>query len=183
MPRFGMLNLIVRLRRMVDDKYSQVWQDDELEEILDQHRIDFYADSLTAVARNVAGATVYTLYKSPYGNLEEYTDDDESVFRLFNSVGTSIAPTSNYTPNYAGGIFTFLTDQRGASLYLDARSYDLNGAAAVCWREAMGSKAKLYDFDSAGSKFSRAQWFEHCQEMAEMYSRLKRRVGSRVLRA
>lgn len=180
--RSGMDALIVRLRRMIDDKDSKVWDDDELIDILDSHRVDFYMEALTPVAQTVNGVTTYTVYSAPYQFLEEYSASDSTVFRLYNSLGESV-DAADYTPNYSGGVFTFIADQQGKTLYLDGRSYDLNGAAADCWREAMGSKAKLYSFATGNASYNRSDWFKHCGEMVDMYKRRRRQRQAEVVRA
>ena len=64
------------------------------------------------------------------------------------------------------GVFRFNADQSGSARYLDGRSFDLNGASAEGWRDLAGLYSSHYDFQQEGRRFSRSQWFDHCQSMA-----------------
>lgn len=152
---------------MVDDGGTVVFTDDRAQQILDNHRIDFYQQPLMATPQQVSGVAVYTVYTGPYNNLEG-TASGTVAFRLYDSAGSVI--TSGYTADMQRGVFTFTANQAGSARYIDARSYDLNGAAAEGWRQRAAEQASGYDFRVEGRQFSRAQWFAHCRQMAAMYS-------------
>ena len=92
---------------------------------------------------------------------------------MYDANGSAIG-TSNFTGDYQRGIFTFTADQKGSVRYIDARSYDLNAAAADGWRELMGAKAVCYSFTADGASYDRQQWFEHCKSMALYYDSLSK---------
>lgn len=169
MARSGMDNLISRWRRMVDDAGTAVWSDDQAQELLDDNRVTVYAESLTAIAQDTGTTVTYTVYHSRYGNQEELASGI-TVWRLFDASGSTIG-TASYTVDYQRGIVTFGADQHGSARYLDARSYDLAGAAADAWRQRAGMQADGYDFSADGASYNRSQWFKHCQEMAAVYDR------------
>lgn len=168
MARAGMSNLISRWRRMVDDAGTAVWSDDQAQELLDDNRVTVYSESLASIAQDI-GSTVYLVYYSRYSNHEELASGT-TVWRLFDANGSTIG-TANYSVDYQRGVVTFAADQQGSARYLDARSYDLAGAAADAWRQRAAMQADGYDFSADGASFNRSQWFKHCQQMAEGYDR------------
>jgi hypothetical protein len=166
--RPGMSDLIGRWRRLVDDTGSAIWTDNEAQQVLDAHRVDFWQEALEVTPRQVAANTVYyTIYKSRHQNLEASTSGT-AAWRLYDSQGAAIG-TANYSADYMRGILTFAADQAGSARYLDGRSYDLAGAAADGWRERSARVSSYYDVDGDGTRMTRSQWFKHCQAMAEFY--------------
>lgn len=177
--RAGMLNLLARWRRMVNDTAGSVWNDTEAQELLDTYRIDIYAGELEAAPQNVGSTTVYKVHMSPWENLEE-TASGTANFRLYDANGSAIS--SGYTADWQRGIFTFAADQIGSARYIDAKAYDLNAAAADGWRELMGAKASFYKFTADGATYERQQWFEHCQAMARYYDNLSKPTYTTLVR-
>ena len=178
--RAGMSDLITRWRRMVDDQGTAVWTADEAQGILDTFRTDIYAQELTPAPQHIGGTTQYKVHLSGFENLEAAASGT-AAFRLFDANGSAIP--SGYTADYLRGIFTFAADQRGSVRYVDARSYDIDAAAAAGWREWMASKAQLYRFSADGASYDRAQWFDHCVQMADYYDRRSKPSITRLERA
>jgi hypothetical protein len=174
--RLGMVDLIARWRRMVDDAAGAVWSDVEAQELLDGFRDDDFGRPLLPQPRLEAGVYVTKLYLVGVGNLETSASGAEA-WRLYDSAGAAV---SGANPNYHLGSVTFDVDQAGAGRYVDCRSYDLAGAAAAAWRERMASKAGSYDFDADGARYTRSQWFKHCLAMAEHFES-QRPAGMGVL--
>lgn len=166
--RSGMGQLELQLLSMIDDLDGTVFPYGRVQEIMDNHRIDFYQQPLVVTPQQVAAGTVaYHVYTCAYGNLEG-TASGTAAFRLYDSHGSVI--TSGYTADMQRGVFTFTADQAGSARYVDGRSYDLNGAAADCWRERAAKQSGGYDFRVEGRQYNRSQWFAHCQQMARMYA-------------
>lgn len=165
--RSGMTNLISRWRSMVNDGSADAFDDERAQQILDGHRYDFYQEPLSVHPVQVAAGSVqYRVYTSEYRNLEG-TASGTDAFRLYDSLGSAVTGTVTY--DLLLGRFTFTSDQRGSARYLDARSFDLNGAAADAWRERAGQVSGNYDFRVEGRQFTRSQWFAHCMGMAAHY--------------
>jgi hypothetical protein len=184
--RPGLADLILRLRRMLADTGSPpVWSDDELQELLDQNRLDFFGEPLTAIVRDVSGGSEHTLYQSAYGNLEEFTSGDTSIFRLYDSAGVSPVITTDYTADFQTGRIVFVTDQGGLTYYLDGRSYDLYGAAADGWLEFQGTKAAtgITKFSEDGQSFDFSTRVSQAQSMVDYYNRRRRRRPAQAIRA
>lgn len=175
MARSGMVNLVARLRRLVDDTSGDVWADDELIETLDAHKLEVRREPLEFDMTRTSGTSyIYTDYRSRYGNFEEGT----AYFKVEDSAGAARG-TADYTVNYVTGAVTMTADQKGTALYLTGWSYDLNGAAADCWRERASTKASLYDFSADGNHMSRSQWFKQCREIANDFAMKARPVTVR----
>lgn len=166
--RSGMAELITQFRAMVDDAGTAAFTDDRAQQILDNHRQDVYMHPLTVTAQQVALGTVeYHVYTGAYRDLEG-TASGTAAFRLYDSQGSVL--TSGYTADVQRGVFTFTANQAGSARYLDARSYDLAGAAAEGWRQRAASQAGGYDFRVEGRAYTRSQWFAHCKQMASLYA-------------
>jgi hypothetical protein len=169
--RAGMTNILTRWRRMVNDAAGSVWTDAQALTLLDSFRTDIYEGGLVAAPQNQSGTTVYKVHMSPWENLEE-SSSGTAAFRLYDANGSAIS--SGWSADYQRGLFTFTADQKGSARYIDARSYDLNAAAADGWRELMAAKASLYRFTADGATYDRQQWFEHCKAMALYYDSLSK---------
>ena len=166
--RSGMVTIIDTWRRMVDDANSAIWTDDQAQEILDRQRADFWEEQLAPIPLLIDGSAQYRTYASAWENVEG-TASGTTAWRLYTSNGS--AATSAYTVNAERGLVTFTADQGGTTYYLDGRSYDLAGAAADGWQERMAKVSGWYSFESEGKRFSRSDYFKHCQAMAEYYRR------------
>ena len=169
--RAGMANILTRWRRMVNDSAGSVWTDAEALTLLDSYRADIYQGELMPSPQYVSGTTVYKVHLSPWENLEE-SSSGTAAFRLYDANGSAIS--SGWSADYQRGIFTFTADQKGSVRYVDARSYELNAAAADGWRELMGAKASLYKFTADGATYDRNQWFDHCKDLARYYDSLSK---------
>ena len=178
--RAGMGNIISRLRRMVNDGSASAWNDNELQEILDRHRVDIWEQQLAGIEMTQNGTALFTTYLAGWKDLEE-AGSGTAAWRLFAANGTALG-TADWTADYINGIVTFNVDQAGSARYLDCRSYDLAGAAAQTWREAAGAKASYYTFNVDGQNLSRSDWFKHCMQMADYYDTKTRPVRVSMVR-
>jgi hypothetical protein len=151
--------------------YSQgtanFWDDNQLQVVLDRHRMDVYREGLHPIPDQLSGSLSWKEYRSHYVNLEA-TDGGSAVFIVEDSVGNNQG-TANWSVDYRRGIVTFGSDQRGTAYYLTSRSYDLNGAAGEIWRMKAGHASKQYAFSTDGHSFQRNQILDHCMKMASYY--------------
>jgi len=169
MARTGMSSLIKRLRAMCDDIGQDDFSDDELQNILDANRLLVQREPLLPTPRYAGGLATYFDYHSRHGDFEE--TGETGVFIVEDSTGADVTPDAI---NYISGHVQFSVDTEGVTYYLTGRSYDLFGAAAGVWRMMAGRMVSKFDFSADGVKFSRGQWFNHCQQMAGNYDRLTR---------
>jgi len=172
--------MLLDLRAMTDAgtaDYSigtaDFWADDQLQTVLDRHRIDIYRDPLEPIPDHTGAATLaYKTYRSRWANLES-TSGGSQIFIVEDSIGTDKG-TADYSVDYRRGIVTFGTDQRGTVYYLTGRSFDLNGAAADVWRMKGANAAKKFAFSTDGHNLQRNQILDHCMRVANYYESMSR---------
>lgn len=185
--RSGMAKLVNRLRPMVaagtaDFTLSGIayWTDEQLQTRLDQYSATLDRVHLESLIEYNNGTAIYQEYRAPRGNLEEATSGT-LYWEVEDSNGDN-AGTANYSVDYVKGIIRFTNDQRGTAYYLKARAYDLNRTAAAIWREKMAYSADWYTFSTDNHAFSRDQYFQHCQKMADYYERQSGGSSAKMVR-
>lgn len=148
---------------------ANYWDGDQIQRVLDRHRVDFYEQPLTAIPRTIAGGTVvYTEYAFPVGNLEQ-TQGGTAVFYM-TVTGGSVVGTANYTPDYLNGKFSFGTvDQGGTAFYITGRTYDMNAAAADIWGMKAANVAKAFNFSTDNHRVDRGALMKQYQAMQAYY--------------
>lgn len=134
-----MATLLARLRRMIGDvaatsEEATVWQDTDLQDILDQHAMDIDNERLAPRPAYTGGSVVYQTYLSLYRDYEQ-TSGGTALFSLSGGSGGTVAASADYTIDYDRGRIVFGADQAAARWYLTGRSYDLHGAAAQVLEE------------------------------------------------
>lgn len=172
--RAGMTDLISRLRGMTSTGTSDYtvnlisyWSDDHLQNVLDAHRLDFYAADLERITAMESGAIVYKTYRAPYRNLEGGTVN----FLLTDFQGTP-AGTANYTADYFNGIVSFTSDQAGKVWYMTGHSFDLYAAAAEVWRmKAAHASETSFDFSTDNHSIKGSNIPMQCLKMADYYEK------------
>jgi hypothetical protein len=172
--RTGMTSIIRRFRGMtnagaVDYEIAGVpyWSDAQLQEVLDNNRVDFYEVELQPITKTVASSPVYLRYDAPYGNIETISSGT-AIWNLTLSDGTQ-AGTADYSVDYTKGIVTFTTDQGGTAWFMSGRSYNLEAAAADVWEQKANYYAMSYDIKTDGHDLNRSQLFKQANERAEYY--------------
>ena len=177
--RSGMTNIIRRLRRLVNDGTAGVWEDQDLQDVLDQHKIHVVREYLEPQKNYLSGtAYEYRLFASRWADFEE-NGSGTAYLKLEDGGGsqrTYGTATAQWTMDYIRGLVTMGQDQAGTAMYLTGWSYDLNGAAAELWRERAGQVASFYDVQADGHRLSRSQWMTHCLKMADEMDKRARPV-------
>lgn len=146
---------------------SEAWTDDQLQEFLDERRMDVTEAMLRAIASTVASRLVFkTFARGRWW---------ESDAVLTDVTGTVLTPV---TPDPMNGRWTF-TDPIVTNVYVTGRFYDLYGAAqAVC--EAWAARvAREFDFQTDGQQFDRTGKREGLLKVAREYSRKASPPGQR----
>ena len=177
MARDTLASLIETVRGLADagtadwtNGTATFWDADQLQLVLDRHRIDVSREELDAIAEYGAGGAVsYYEYRSAFHNFEE-TDGGSVAFVLQDSAGDTL---SGYSVDYARGVVTFAADQGGAAVYLTGRKYDLNASAADVWRVKAANSAKMYDFSTDNHNLRRSQFHAHCIKMADYFETMQ----------
>lgn len=176
--RDGMANLIVRLRAMTHTTSSDYtlgavdyWSDEQLQDILDQHRTDVERAALRSEPEYVDSDSVYYDYYVPAGLSDfEEADTGTEAWAVRDGDGTTIS-TDDYAANYVNGHIRFTSDQDGEPYYLRARAYDLNKAAAEVWRQKAAHYAGRFDIKTDNHSLSRSQLIKQALQMAAFYDR------------
>jgi hypothetical protein len=176
MARTGLADILLNLRSMVDAGTADyaigtanMWDDNQLQVVLDDYRVDIYRLPLCAIADLTGGGSVvYKEYKAEKGRWWEKTTGG-SVFFIVETSDGSVVGTASYSVDYQRGIVTFGADQKGTAYYLTGRYFKINASAAEVWRRKAGYAAKAYSFSTDGHSFQRSQFHDHCLKMANYY--------------
>ena len=179
MARSSMANLLLRTRRLIDDIGTSIWTDNQLQDILDVHKLRVQREYLEMeLTLLVANDYEYRIYHSRQGDFEE---GGTAYFNIEGTDGTQRG-TADYSADYIHGIVTMTVDQGGSALYLTGWTYDVYAAAADCWRERATRVSSYYDVSADGHSISRSQWFQHCMDAAGAFDKMSRPVTVRSWR-
>jgi len=152
------------------------WSDDEIQRVLDRHKVEHIHAPLEPVTSYSGGSAVVLQYRTGIGNIEGGT-----LFSVEDTSGT----VSGYTADYARGIVTFSTDQSGKSFYWSGFAYDLYAAAADIWRMKASHVAGLVDFSTDGHSVKRSQQAQAYLNMSQYFQSRSASEGvqtSRIVR-
>ena len=172
--RTGMANIISTFRGMTNAGTADYtggtatyWTDDQLQDVLDKHRSDFYHREMQSVGEySTAGAVVTTRYYLGSFNVESGT----AVFYIQNAEGTTLTETTDYTIDYSLGLVTFVSNTSGLDYFATYRSYDLNRAAAEVWRMKAAHYASFFNFSTHGHSIHKGELRKYALEMADYYT-------------
>lgn len=176
MARTGMTDLIGQIRvfcNLGTNDYtlgtSTFWSDDNVQTVLDRHKVTVIEDELLEVPNTISGGSIeYKIFHSRFGNFEQ-TTGGTAIFTIEDSAGTIIG-TSNYTVDYANGIVTFGSNQAGSSRYLTGYSYDIYNTAADVWRMKAGAYGESVNFKTDNMSVNRGDLIKNALSMASQYS-------------
>jgi hypothetical protein len=175
--RLGMVPLIAHLRALCAVGESDLivgaltyWSDEMLQAELDATRRTLYGAPLIALPQFIDGAYRYYEYAFPTALgvwIEESAPD--SGFAIRDSFGAAL--TSGFTINYRARRVVFSADQEGLAYTIDARHYDLYGAAASIWEQKAAFAAARLDW-AGGHGLKASQEYEHCTAQAMRFRQL-----------
>jgi len=172
MARTGMQTLIDTVRGYAnaapdewevstDTSLVEYWSDEEIQRVLDRHKVEHIHELMDAQPTYESGTTVFKQYLLGATNVESGT----AVFKVEDTAGT----VTGYTVDYARGVVTFTADQSGKSFWWSGFAYDLNAAAADIWRMKASHVAGLVDFSTDGHSVKRSQQAQAYLNMAGYY--------------
>lgn len=173
MARSTMATLITRIRLMVGDPAggSQVFTDDEVQDILDAHRVEVRTAELIPVDSVAAGGAVSRKeFVAPRGAWES------GAVLQSNSYAT-VAPT---VADLVIGRWTFATDQT-PPMYISGQVYDLWGAAGDVLEAWAAKVAREFDFATDEQTFDRSQKTRGLLRVAAEYRRKARPPATRLV--
>ena len=181
--RDTMINIIqeVKIRTDTTDLTPSsgfYWSDEEIENVLDRHRVDIWREPLVAQETYSSGTVVYKTFYSDQTFLES-TSAGTAIFYIENG-SNQIVGTANWTADYMRGVVEFTTDQGGTSHWLTARSYDPDAAAAEIWKMKAAKYATSFDFSTDNHSVKRGAVMKQCMEMAAFYESRAKSGGFNV---
>ena len=159
--RTTMANVISRLRRMVGDPAgtTQTWSDQELQDMLDEHRTDGRYVELEPLETIAAGgASTYLTYICTDVPWEEGATLTDGSYN-------ALTPA---TAEPLFGRWTFAAHQEAPVLVTGA-VFEMNGAAADVLEAWAARLAREFDFSADGASFSRGQQMAALKTLASSY--------------
>jgi hypothetical protein len=171
--RETMANLITRVRDMVNDPAgdTQKFSDQQIQDVLDRHRIDFRYLELTPGITISGGTTGYLNYYADEGDWEE-----DVV--ISSSTGAAVSPA---TSDYLTGAWTFASSQY-PPLFLTGKSYDPHASAAEVLRMWASREKLSFDASQGGTSAQRSQKIKHLREMASEYDGMAKIRSVQIIR-
>lgn len=162
---------------------TSYWTDDQLQDVLDQHRNDFRETLTIKTSYAGAGTTEYTNYYffTNDGYAVEEADSGSDAWRVETSNGAEIG-TANYTANYQAGHLLFSADQGGSVYILRGRRFDMNRAASVLCKRIAAAYATQYDVSSDNHDLKRSQKVKQYTDLANLYASMAPATVSRLIR-
>src|SRR6266567_9019686 len=163
--RNSMAALILRVRDMINDPQgaSQVWSDQQIQDTMDESRVDYGNEALQAVP-SFSGATIqYLDYYHDLGGWE-----DGMVLKQY--LTQVVTPT---TSEPIAGHWSFSTSKL-PPIYITGSLHDIYRAAADLLERWAAKWVLSYGFSSDGQSFQRQQAAQMLQALAKTY-RMKQR--------
>jgi hypothetical protein len=170
--RSTMAALILRVRDLINDPAgtSQIWSDNQIQDVLDESRIDVINGDLRPRA-TFSGTTIqYLDYFSNYGSWE-----DGMVLKQYLTV---VVTPSAIEPIV--GHFTFSANTF-PPVFVTGKNYDIYRAAADILERWAAKWTLSYDMSVGGQTFRRGQAADALQKLAKTY-RMKQRPSSIYMR-
>lgn len=164
--RSSMLDLIERVRGMINDSSATVFTDAEIEGVLDQHRKEWRYLGLQAEQTIAPGGTAS--YLSYHAAVKPWEADAELVDAGYNVLTPATAAPMT-------GDWSFDTEPSYPVL-ISGSTYDLYGAAAELLEMWAAKVALDFDFSAGGQTFNRSQKQAQILALAAKY-RGKAEVG------
>jgi hypothetical protein len=171
--RETMENLIARVRDMVNDPGgdTQKFSDQQIQDVLDRHRIDFRYMELTPGITISGGVSQYLNYYADEGDWEE-----DVV--ISSSTGEAVTPA---TADYLTGAWTFSSSQ-SPPLLITGKSYDPHAAAAEVLRMWASREKLSFDATQGGTSMSRSQKIKNILDMASQYDGMAKIRSVQIIR-
>ncbi len=164
--RSTMAAIIARVRLLINDPAggTTVFQDQDIQDVLDQTRLDMRYYAL-AHAPTYTGSTIN--YLDYFAGMTDW-EDDLTLWQW------RINQQTPATSENIVGHWTFTTTVL-PPLYLNGKTYDVYRCAADMLERWAAMKALNFDFSADGQSFHRSQAFAALEKLAQSY-RMKQRA-------
>lgn len=168
MARGSMVALIARVRLLINDPAgaSQVWSDDQIQDVMDESRVDVRNEALKATP-TFSGSTIqYLDYFSDLGGWEDGYTLKQYLITLVTP--TLLEPIAGHWQFAASTL---------PPVYISGSLHDVYRAAADLLERQSAQWALKYSFSSDGQSFQRSQVIDNIQKIVQRY-RMKQRAGA-----
>ncbi len=159
--RTSLAAILTQLRLLIDDPAgaSQMFTDDQLQIVLDQHAVQASYETLSPI-ENIAsgGAVEYKKFISEH----KFWEADAA---LVDGNYTTLTPTSS---DYLAAKWTFSTSQN-LPVLIYGQWFDINAAAAEAWELKAAAYANEYDSNVDGGSYSLSQKKDAALQMAAQF--------------
>lgn len=171
--RGSMADLIARVRFLINDPAgaSPTISDQQIQDTLDERRVDVRFEELQPAETPVAGRLVTLDHYSHRGNWEA----DEA---LFDGAYNELTPTD---ANRLVGHWTFGADT-SSPVYLVGKTYDVYAAAADLLEAWAAREKASFDFTADGASYHRSQKVANLLELARRHRQQQRPQSIRQVR-
>lgn len=184
--RSGMTELIRRLRLKISDPAgaAQVWAAEELQDFLDQTRVEVRYAPLRAEGDYAPGGGIIT-YFDYYADVEDWESTVKLFDAAFNEITSDLVPADPESNEPGGnradlGKWTFQASHY-PPVFIRGYYYDLYGAAADVL-EAWAAQEKLsFNFATDGQSFQRSQKVDMLLQLAATNRRRARVMSGQSL--
>jgi hypothetical protein len=158
--RSTMAQIIGRVRTMINDSpgASQTFDDQTIQDVLDDSRQDYVNEQLITKPTYTGGTIQYLNYWHPLGSWEGGV-----VLKQYLTV--TVTPSAN---DFIAGYWTFATNTL-PPVFLTGSTHDLYCAAADLLERWAAKLVLNYDFSSDGQSFKRSQAAMALQKLAKTY--------------
>jgi len=172
--RSTMTNLIDRVRTLINDprSTSQTFDDQTIQNVLDDSRIDFMNEALMYKPTYVSGTIQYLNYWHELGSWE-----DGVVLKQFLYV--TVTPSAS---DFIAGYWTFAQTTL-PPVFLTGSTHDIYRAAADLLERWAAKLVLNYDFTSDGQSFRRSQAPTMLQALACTYRKKQRATSMSFTRS
>jgi hypothetical protein len=166
--RTTMAALIARVRLLINDTAggSQIFADQDIQDVLDESRVDMRNVQLRGVPTYVGNTISYLDYYSDLGGWE-----DDLVLKQY-----LINVVTPATSEPIVGHWTFATTTL-PGVYITGKQYDVYRAAADLLERWAAKWVLAYSFTSDGQSFQRAQAATALQTLASTYRKKQRAMS------
>lgn len=166
MARSSMSALITRTRELINDPAgdSQVWTDDQIQDVLDASRMDYRYLLLKPEPTWTSGAIEYLDYYAPFG-------DWETDWSFSQNYITTVTPS---TTEPIVGRITFAASTFPTVYIAFGKSYDLYRAAADLLERMAAQWLTAYNVIANGQRMERNQVAQAYRDLAKQYRQQQR---------
>ena len=168
MARATMAHIIAHLRLKINDADSTIWtDDDELQVFLDLHRRRINRKRLDVDQD-------WQVFEGRFTMLEGDTDtwsgtgDPEEVINIWDRSGRDATFKTPTSYNLVSGTFNFDSEQNLQPYYLDAISYNINGAIAEAYEQLASDQGKAKSWSRGGVSYTYDGFMDMAQRFRAM---------------